>query len=324
MLGSYNNLMVSNTDCSYIHQLVSVVIITYNSGKYILDGLESIKAQTYHNIELIVSDDCSTDNTIDICKQWIEKNGSRFVNCKLITAEHNTGVAGNLNRGIAAATGEWIKHLAGDDQLPPYSIERYMHYASTNTDADIWFAKLRFIGSDEELTKKTEQVYEKSFYPHITMPLKHQIRQNLISLYLPGPGLIYKRALWEEIGGFDERYQFAEEHPFTTKVLESGRKVHFIDEKLCNYQVHEGSLSKNNGQLSTRTFNDVYNYFFDVRRKKMIQHGLILNCLDEYINLRFQRSLLYNAPDRRLYSFMRFLSPLKYIQKIRCCFLTNN
>ncbi len=51
--------------------LVSIVVITYNSAKFILETLESSKAQTYKNIELIISDDCSTDNTVEICQQWI-------------------------------------------------------------------------------------------------------------------------------------------------------------------------------------------------------------------------------------------------------------
>ncbi len=56
-----------------LNPLVSIIVITYNSSKYVLETLESAKAQTYQNIELIVSDDGSTDNTIEICKIWIEK-----------------------------------------------------------------------------------------------------------------------------------------------------------------------------------------------------------------------------------------------------------
>ncbi len=65
--------------------LVSVCIITYNSAKFVVEALESIKSQTYKNIELIISDDCSTDNTIELCKQWISDNGKCFVNCELLT-----------------------------------------------------------------------------------------------------------------------------------------------------------------------------------------------------------------------------------------------
>jgi len=53
--------------------LVSVVVVTYNSSKYVEETLESIKNQTYPNIELIVTDDCSTDSTVDIVMNWEEK-----------------------------------------------------------------------------------------------------------------------------------------------------------------------------------------------------------------------------------------------------------
>ena len=64
--------------------LVSIVVITYNSSHYVLETLESIKSQTYKNIELIVTDDCSSDDTIFLCQNWIEKNKSNFVRTSLL------------------------------------------------------------------------------------------------------------------------------------------------------------------------------------------------------------------------------------------------
>ena len=64
--------------------LVSVIVITYNSSKFVLETLESIYNQTYSNIELIISDDCSSDETINICQNWLYKNKNRFKNIELI------------------------------------------------------------------------------------------------------------------------------------------------------------------------------------------------------------------------------------------------
>ena len=97
--------------------LVSICIVTYNSAEFIVETLESAKAQTYENIELILSDDCSKDNTVEICRQWIEENSTRFTNCEIVTTPINTGVAANLNRAIAKAKGEWIKSIAGEKKL---------------------------------------------------------------------------------------------------------------------------------------------------------------------------------------------------------------
>ena len=95
--------------------LITVGVIAYNSSEYILELLESIKAQSYQNVELIVSDDKSTDNTVAICEEWISKNKDRFVRAEVIVPEHNTGTAGNYNRALFAAKGEWMKFIDGDD-----------------------------------------------------------------------------------------------------------------------------------------------------------------------------------------------------------------
>ncbi|MBH2024900.1 MAG: glycosyltransferase, partial [Flavobacteriales bacterium] len=80
--------------------LVSVVVITYNSSKYVMETLESVKAQTYENIELIISDDGSTDHTIEMCRVWLAQNNNRFPKTKLLTVEENTGIPANCNRGV--------------------------------------------------------------------------------------------------------------------------------------------------------------------------------------------------------------------------------
>ena len=79
--------------------LVSIVLITYNSSKYILETLESVKNQVWENIELIISDDGSTDDTTTICSNWLEENKERFQNVQLITVAKNTGIPSNCNRG---------------------------------------------------------------------------------------------------------------------------------------------------------------------------------------------------------------------------------
>ncbi len=72
--------------------LISVPVVTYNSSKTVLETLDSIYNQTYENLELIVSDDCSTDNTVDICQEWINAHKERFVRTELLVDEKNTGV----------------------------------------------------------------------------------------------------------------------------------------------------------------------------------------------------------------------------------------
>ena len=128
---------------------VTVGVATYNSSKYIIDTLESIKAQTYPYLKLIVSDDCSTDNTIDLAKDWVEKNRVRFINVKILTVPHNTGVSANFNRIWDACDTEWEKDIAGDDLLLPNCIEDNMKYVTDNPSSIVVFRS-------EERSEKTQ------------------------------------------------------------------------------------------------------------------------------------------------------------------------
>ena len=111
---------------------VTVSVITYNSSRTVLQTLESIKSQTYERIRLIISDDCSTDDTIRVCKKWIDRNSTRFVSTEILTTSVNTGVAGNCNRAWDACKSDYLKSIAGDDYLLPDCIDSNISFMLNN------------------------------------------------------------------------------------------------------------------------------------------------------------------------------------------------
>jgi len=128
--------------------LVSIIVITYNSAKYVLETLESAKVQTYLNIEVIVSDDCSMDDTVSVCSKWLEDNKGRFARTQVLTNEENTGIAENCNRGIKAGKGNWIKLIAGDDLLLPNCLCDFIEVAQKETDKYIFFSNIKILKSN--------------------------------------------------------------------------------------------------------------------------------------------------------------------------------
>ena len=130
-----------------IKGLVSICVVTYNSGKVIGETLDSIVEQTYQNIELIISDDSSKDDTMLVVKNWLEKNKARFVRTALLETDSNTGVTANCNRACKAARGEFVK-LIGDDILLPEYVSEFVAYFREHTETQILFSRVQLLDND--------------------------------------------------------------------------------------------------------------------------------------------------------------------------------
>ena len=160
------------------YPIVTVSVGTYNSSKFVLETLESIKAQTYPNLILQICDDCSTDNTVDICKKWIEDNKDRFVKTKIIVPEHNTGISGNANRAWDACETEYFKGIAGDDLLMPNCIEDFMDFVNKNPESVIVFSKIEIFGSSKERIEFFKLFFDYSFFEMDTNQQYHRLMQD--------------------------------------------------------------------------------------------------------------------------------------------------
>ena len=110
------------------NQLVSIITPSYNSAKYIAQTIESVLAQTYTSWEMIIVDDCSKDNSIEIIEKYL-KNDSRI---KLHQLEKNSGAAVARNRAIEEAKGRYIAFLDADDLWKPEKLEKQLPFMHEN------------------------------------------------------------------------------------------------------------------------------------------------------------------------------------------------
>lgn len=226
--------------------LVSIVVVTYNSSKYVLETLESAKVQTYQNIELIISDDCSTDNTVEICRNWIEENKDRFVRTELITIEKNTGISANVNRAIKAAKGEWIKGIAGDDILLPNCIELNMQEVNKNSEIKMLFSDMAYYNetfSEENLMYVRDFIYHPITKRNITAQQQYKLFQGS-ECYLSTPTLFIHRSVYENYGYYNEKYTI-EDWPFFLNVTKNGCKMYYLNKSTVCYRVRHHSVSHN-------------------------------------------------------------------------------
>lgn len=241
--------------------LVSIIVITYNSSKYVIETLESAKNQSYQNIELIVSDDCSTDNTVGICNNWIEKNKERFFHTKLITVEQNSGIAPNCNRGLYVANGEWVKFIAGDDILLKNCIELFSNYCVLNPNSKIIFGRIYYMNNK---VLKEEDI--KSFY---SLTQKEQYIKVIKGSGIPSQASFINKNLLNDLNGFDENYKYIEDAPLWIKASEKGIYFNFIDELVVKYRLHDNNISGMNKS------NNYINIKFYTDQKKILQNEII-------------------------------------------------
>lgn len=224
--------------------LVSVVVITYNSSRFVVETLDSIYAQTYKDIELIISDDCSKDNTVEICKQWCNSHRERFVDVAIIESQVNTGIAPNVNRGYNHAKGEWIKGIAGDDLLVPDSIEQYMQYAKEHPEYKIIFSRTIPFGNNEKSVEKFSNMRDQRQYFYTLPTAECQYWDFLIrEACTDGPASFLSKTVFNMIGGCDETIPMYEDYPFFLKATKCGFRIGMMEEKVTKYRIHNESIS---------------------------------------------------------------------------------
>lgn len=245
-----------NFTASERNPLVSIIVITYNSAEYVLETLASAKAQTYKNIELIISDDGSRDDTVPICRQWLEANDERFVNVKLLTVEVNTGIPANCNRGVRAANGEWIKFIAGDDILVEEAIDLLLIKCKANKEIHIISSVSQPFSIDNGVTKYTDQVTVESSFYHTSMTAAKQYNVLLYQCIIHAPNVFIKRVVFDKVGEFDEKFKLMEDYPFWLKVTKAGYMFYNLSATTVYYRVHPDSVY--NKKANRKIFNDFY------------------------------------------------------------------
>lgn len=221
---------------------ISICIVTYKSADTIVDTLDSVYAQTYPNIELVVSDDCSPDNTVEVVSEWIKEHKERFVRTELVTIEKNTGVSANYNRASAACRGEWIKDCDGDDLLMPDCVQTYVDYIAEHPDVVYVFANGRCFGPDVEYVKILASHFAPDFFDW-------DKQKQLEYLYLCGSPIFSSSAFYNRQKcidlGFknDERIPNYEDRPKWIRLIEQDIPHAYIDKETICYRISGSSIS---------------------------------------------------------------------------------
>lgn len=238
--------------------IVTVAVVTYHSAETVLETLDSIVNQSYgsENIELIVSDDGSKDDTVQVIEQWLSKYKAHFFDVKFFANKINGGIPKNCNVAWKAATSEWIKTIAGDDILFPNCIEDNVKFVQENTDEQIAvvFSKMQHFNVNQEGGKMLREIspHRKLVKFYKLSPekqFKHVQRCGLIG----APSAFVSQRHLQKIGFADERFPLMEDIPIWFKLTQLGYKLTFMDKVSVYYRVGD-SVSNSKSKLVNENF----------------------------------------------------------------------
>lgn len=223
-------------------ELVSIVIPNYNYGHFIRETLESAVHQTYPNIEIIVVDDCSTDNSVEIITEY----ANTYKNVSLYRNEANLGVVGNHNKAVSLSKGTYICVLSSDDYLDPHFVEECVHKFWEHPSAGMVVSAMHLVDDKGNVTD-APNYYGKSFICKGIYQCKVFLMSNT---FVPSQVLFRRKCIEDpEVGGaFTD---FAD--TFIDTELWYRICLHYdflyFDKRLCYYRSYIGSYSKSYNNL---------------------------------------------------------------------------
>ena len=223
--------------------LVSVIIPAYNAEKIVGFTLDSVINQTYKNLEIIIVNDCSTDKTLDVLKEY-EKKDKRI---KVLSNEKNSGVAETRNNALNAASGDYIAFVDADDIWNLEKIEKQLNFMQEK-DCKLTYTSVQFIDNDGNLTGQKFIVPEE-------VNFKKLLKQNVITL---SSAMISKEVLGERRFHDDHLH---EDFIMWLEILKNNTdKAYGIQEILVDYRLTPGSKSRNKWKSLKMTYG-TYKHF---------------------------------------------------------------
>ena len=234
------------------HPLVTVVISSYNHEKYVSQSIESVVAQSYENIEIIVIDDGSKDQSVQIIASLAKKHDFTLI------ARENLGLARTLNEGIGLARGTYISFVASDDYYFPHRIGNAVRQLEKSTD------KVAFVYCDGYIIDDAGQRIG-LFGDRHPRPLVGSIYDNLlVGNWIPGMGVTFKAEVLKQFK-FDERFMIEDHTLFLRMFKDDKHELAFYNDLGFVYRWHGNNISKP-GELMDIENRLIEYYFEDVGR----------------------------------------------------------
>jgi glycosyltransferase involved in cell wall biosynthesis len=250
------------------YKLVSVIITCYNYGRYLEQCLESVLSQTYTNIEIIVVNDGSTDNTDEIMRKYLSSPKVRYIR------QENAGQANAKNRGISDAKGVYIAFLDADDMWEASKLEKQIPLFAEPSVGVVYCLAKYFDENGNEMDYSMTSEYLRPRRGNVTEWL-------FFDNFIQFSSSVIKREYLDRFGVFDEtlkmgidwdlwlrisvacKFAFVDEPLFYYRIGHTGQMSKNLEERQrCSDRIMNNFLMKNPGLLSLRTIRHAYAYTY--------------------------------------------------------------
>lgn len=244
--------------------LVSICIPTYNGATFIAEALESAVYQTYSTLEIIISDDASNDDTLEIVKGFRDKT-----NIPIYIHHHiPKGIGANWNHCIDNAHGAYIKLLFQDDVLMPTCIEENIRAIKNDNSIGLIASKRDFIiDKDYESNEISSWIRKYGDLQHDFPFKKHKTglelnRSHFKNEYLfkdprnkigEPPTVLFRKSMWAEVGKFNEDLKQILDYEFYYRILKKN-KIVVLNKKLVKFRLHQQQATNINSKSGVDDF----------------------------------------------------------------------
>lgn len=246
---------------------VSVALITYNQQDYVGKAIESILNQTYQNFEIIVGDDCSTDNTANVIKSYKDER------IKYFKTDYNIGINGNLNLAVSQTSGKIVVFIAGDDKLRQHYLECIVKNFTKMSDVDVLYSRLCVIDKNDNYVKGEDECFDR--VPNRTS------EENIYKVFmneniLQSPGMAMRRRVIETIFPLSYSLINFQDYAMHIDILINGFKSYVLDEILVDYRVFDDgkNISLNNDTAFKREqmeITSLMDYFLKIKDIELLK-----------------------------------------------------
>ena len=236
--------------------LVSIITVVFNGERYIEHTINSIINQDYDNIEYIIIDGGSTDNTINIIRKY-DKHVS------ILVSEQDRGMYDAINKGLRLANGEIVSYLNADDQYLPHTIKEVVKEFKSKPHLDYLYGNCTYIDNNKR------NLYEYKSIPYIRLFVR-----NTKEIQWAQPSCFWKKQVHTKLGHFDDSLKYCGDYDFFTRLKCGNFNGLKINTTLSLFMLHDDALSNKSHVAMAAEYKSLGS-------KYRLKYNLFWGCLGE-------------------------------------------